>query len=61
MRAFTDFLVVMTGFLFLGCSIAFGNWLGSQPLFGWVAFGSLLAIAIWGLIVLVKESNAGDN
>ena len=55
MRMFTDFLVVMSGFLVLGMAIAFGNWLGAQPLFGWLAFGSLLAISIWGLIVLVRS------
>jgi hypothetical protein len=55
MKALTDFLVVMAGFLVLGMAIAFGNWLGAQPLFGWLAFGSLLAICVWGVIVLARS------
>jgi hypothetical protein len=56
MKTLTDFLVVLSGFLVLGMAIAFGNWLGSQPLFGWIAFGGITALSAWGTIALWKST-----
>jgi len=56
MRVLTNFLVILAGFLVLSAVIAFGEWLGSQPLFGWLAFGGITALSIWGTITLWKAT-----
>lgn len=56
MKTLTNFLVILAGFLVLSAVIAFGEWLGSQPLFGWLAFGGITALSIWGTITLWKAT-----
>lgn len=56
MRGLTDFLVILAGFLVLSAVIAFGEWLGSQPLFGWLAFGGITALSICGTIAIWKAN-----
>lgn len=56
MKALTDFLVVLAGFAILAAVLAFGEWLGSQPVFGWLAFGGITALSIWGTIAIWKAT-----
>ena len=56
MKALIDFLVVLAGFAVLAAVLAFGEWLGSQPVFGWLAFGGITALSIWGTIAIWKAT-----
>lgn len=56
MKALNDFLVILAGCLVLLAVFAFGEWLGSQPVFGWLAFGGLTALSIWGTIAIWKAT-----
>lgn len=56
MRALRDTLVIIAGILILSAIIGFGEWLGSQPLFGWLTFGGLTVLSIWGTITIWKAT-----
>jgi hypothetical protein len=56
MKALTDFLVITAGVLIFLAIMAFGEWLGSQPIFGWSAFIGITLLSIWGTITLWKAT-----
>jgi len=56
MRTLINYLGVLSAFLVLGAGMAFAEWVSQFEVIGWVIFGGITALSIWGTIAIWKAS-----